>query len=75
MSTEESHEHAAWENRISMEGSHAHIRESVESLSASSLILLLQVLRELCESLCFIANSVLFHRSGCTPFSIANRDP
>ena len=51
---------------------HAHIRESSESLSASSFILLLQVLRQLCESLRSSANSVLFRRSGCTPSS-ANR--
>jgi hypothetical protein len=32
--------------------SHTHIAESTESLTASSLILLLQVLSRLCESLC-----------------------
>src|ERR1700733_12528617 len=47
------------------------MRESTESLSASSLILLLHVLRQLFESLCFIANPVLFRRSGSTPFCIA----
>ena len=51
---------------------HAHMRESTESLSASSLILLLQVLRQLCESFRFIANSVFFRRPECTPSS-ANR--
>jgi len=35
---------------MSMEEPHAHMRESTESLSASSLSLLLQVLRQLCES-------------------------
>ena len=64
----EPHEHRriAWE----WENPHAHMAESTESPSASSLILLLQV-RQLCES-CFIPNSVLFRRSGCTPSS-ANR--
>ena len=43
---------------------HAHMGESVESLSASSLSVLLQVqVRQLCESLCFTV------RSGCTPSS------
>jgi hypothetical protein len=56
---------------IRMEDSYAHMRESTESLSASSLSLLLQVLRQLCESLRFIANSVLFRRSGCTLCCIA----
>ena len=49
---------------------HAHMAESTESLSASSLILLLQVLRQLCESSAAIPNSVLFRRPGCTPSSV-----
>ena len=51
---------------------HAHMGESVESLSASSFTLLIQVLRQLCESLRFTANSVFIRRSECTPSS-ANR--
>jgi hypothetical protein len=54
---------------MSMEEPHAHMGESMESLSASSYSLLLQIPRELCESLCFIPNLVLFRRSGCTPSS------
>jgi hypothetical protein len=42
---------------MSMEEPHAHIKESMESLSASSFSLLFQVLRQLCESLCFIVQS------------------
>ena len=57
---------------MSMGEPHAHIRESRESLSESSLILLLQILRWLCESLRFIVNSVFFRRSASTPSS-ANR--
>ena len=43
-----------WDNCISMEGSHAHIGKSAESLSAVSFIFMLQVRRELCESLRFM---------------------
>ena len=64
MSVEESHEN----KRIA-----CAYGESTESLTASTLILLLQVLRELRESLCFIANSVLFCRSGCTPSAANHR--
>jgi hypothetical protein len=60
---------------MSMGESHAHMGESTESLSALSFSLLLQVLRQLCKSLRFTVNSVLFRRSGSTPFSIANRRP
>jgi hypothetical protein len=42
---------AQWRSPIRMRNSYAHMTESAESLSASSFILLLQVLRELCESL------------------------
>jgi hypothetical protein len=54
---------------MGMEEPHAHMGESMESLSALSFSLPLQVLRQLRESLCFIPNSVLFCRSGCTPSS------
>jgi len=45
---------------MSMGESHAYMGESTESLSASSLILLLQVRRLL----------FLFHRPECTPSSV-----
>jgi hypothetical protein len=54
---------------MSMGEPHAHIRESTESLSASLLILLLQVLRQLFESIRFIVNSVFLRRSGSPPSS------
>jgi hypothetical protein len=71
-----------WISPIRMRYSYAHIRESTESLSALSLGLLLQVLRQLCESLRFIANSVLFCCSGCMSpsancrlYSVRSRNP
>jgi hypothetical protein len=63
---------AKWKSPIRMRNSYAHMRESTESLFASSLSLLLQVLRQLCESLRFIADSVFIRRSGSTPFCIAS---
>jgi hypothetical protein len=51
---------------MSMEEPHAHMTESRESISASSLTLPLQVLRQLFEYLRFIVNSVFFHRPEST---------
>ena len=58
-----------------MRNSYAHIRESTESLSASSLSLLLQILRLLFESFRFLnlVNSVFFRRPECTPSSANHR--
>ena len=55
-------------NCMSMGEPHAHMGESVESLSSSSLSAPLQVqVRQLCEPLCFIV------RSGCTTSSPNHR--